>query len=223
MGSWKAVNYKMPCLDPPFHMTRKYFFGGQAAWKNECKTSVALDARHFQIWRDLTYLSAMPHWSLWCVETNSLWWVIRWMFSKNRTHLLKLWSKCTDHQNIWRDRWPEQMWGMICKIRENEWMVDGNGWLMDLTSSDKIKTFEPEFVSEVKKRKRYRDSKELQYLATVFVLGWILCGYSMSIEHTLHTLSSLKRDIEYSCRHHTDRPLAVSKRRAAVMEDALAA
>ena len=75
-------------------------------------------------------------------------------------------------------------------------MVDGNGWLMDLTSSDKIKTFEPEFVSEVKKRERYRDSKELQYLATVFVLGWILCGYSMSIERALHTLSRLKRDIE---------------------------
>ena len=72
--------------------------------------------------------------------------------------------------------WPEQMWGMICKIRENEWMVDGSGWLMDLTSSDKVKTFEPQFVSEVKKRERYRDSKELQYLATVFVLGWILCG-----------------------------------------------
>ena len=96
-------------------------------------------------------------------------------------------------------------------------MADGNGWLMDLTSSDKIKTFEPQFVSEVKKRECYRDSKELQYLATVFVLGWILCGHSMNIEHTLHTLSSLKRDLEYSCRHHTDRLLALSKRRAAVM------
>ena len=29
-----------------------------------------------------------------------------------------------------------------------------------------------------------------------FVLGWILCGYSMSIEHALHALSRLKRDIE---------------------------
>ena len=29
-----------------------------------------------------------------------------------------------------------------------------------------------------------------------FVLGWIRCGYSMSIEHALHSLSRLKRDIE---------------------------
>ena len=29
-----------------------------------------------------------------------------------------------------------------------------------------------------------------------FLLGWILCGYSMSIEHALHALWRLKRDIE---------------------------
>ena len=126
MGSWKAVNYKMPCLDPPFHMTRKYFFGGQAAWKNECITSVALDARHCQIWKDLTYLSAMPHWSLWCVETNGVWWVILWMFSKNRT---QLWSKCTDHQNIWRD-WRDVTWTNVRHDLQNPWeRVDGlMGW-----------------------------------------------------------------------------------------------
>ena len=169
MGSWKAVNYKMPCLDPPFHMTRKYFFGGQAAWKNEFITSVALDARHCQSWKVLTYILLPCPTGLYDVLRQIAFGELSAECFQKTEHTYASYDRNAQIIKTYgeiRERRPEQMWGMICKIRENEWMVDGNGWLVDLTSSDKT-----QFVSEVKKRECYRDSKELQYLATVFVLG----------------------------------------------------
>ena len=146
MGSWKAVNYKMPCLDAPFHMTIEYFLGGPSRLKkwmhNICCIGCASlpTLKRFSISFCHAPLVFMMCWDKWCLDVFG-----------------ELSSECYRNAQIIStygeigEMWPEQMWGMVCKIRENEWMVDGSGWLMDLTSSDKVETFEPQLVSEVKK------------------------------------------------------------------------